>query len=302
MAYFSSSQSLGAQHPSKVVEYLFEINDEESANRLMGGVATGQGMGILFGQDHYLYTGALIGYIPPGGGTPSSDIINATQMSADPELKGQRIKITLDKFFVQNYPGTGQHRILCEFAGKNQVSGETEEMRFALTATASDKSSAAISGKPLFMGVTVGDDGIDFGGRTVNVCSSTDDLVLATLGQDAFKNGLSLISSVQPALKPFVSLAANVVTTVVNRNKNRQVFAFSLGLDFGNNATSARLRRGSYVVVQCEEAQWDWSRFCWHRDSMAIVSKATQKPLELNYMVFGVSDFAGPARARTKAK
>lgn len=302
MAYFSRNASLGAQHPSKVAEYLLEIGDEEGSRRLMASSASGQVLAGLLGNDQYLHTGVIVGYIAPGGKGAMAEIVNATQMAADDGLRGHRIKITLDKFFVQSYPGNGHHRILCEFAGKNQVSGETEEMRFALTASASDKGSAAISGKPIFMGVTVGDDGIDFGGRTVNVCSSTDDLILGALGNDSFKNGLSLISSVQPALKPFVSLATNVVNAAASRNKNKQVYAFSLGLDFGNNATSARLRRGSYVVVQGEEGHWDWSKFAWNTDSMSVVAKNTGKSLELNYMVFGVSDFLGAEAPKGKKK
>ncbi|GJH18119.1 hypothetical protein CBA19CS22_16275 [Caballeronia novacaledonica] len=43
-----------------------------------------------------------------------------------------RIKISLDQFFVHAYPGKGEHTILCEFAGKHQVAGEVEELRFAL--------------------------------------------------------------------------------------------------------------------------------------------------------------------------
>jgi hypothetical protein len=144
------------------------------------------------------------------------------------------------------------------------------------------------------MGVTIGQDGIAFEGRTVNVRSDIDDLILDALGNDTFKNGLSLISSVQPALKPFVTLAASVVSATAKRNQNRQVYAFSLGLDFGDSATSAKLRRGSYVVVQGDDAEWQWSNFSLKSDSLALVTK-DGKPAPFNYMVFGVSDFGGPS-------
>jgi hypothetical protein len=148
------------------------------------------------------------------------------------------------------------------------------------------------------MGVTIGKDGIAFEGRTVNVRSDIDDLILDALGNDTFKNGLSLISSVQPALKPFVTLAASVVSATAKRSQNRQVYAFSLGLDFGTSATSAKLRRGSYIVVQGDDAEWQWSNFSLKSDSLALVTNE-EKPAPFNYMVFGVSDFEGQS-AETK--
>ncbi|WP_426131680.1 hypothetical protein [Pararhizobium sp. PWRC1-1] len=247
-------------------------------------------MSVPFINDEWGYTGAKIGFIPAVGNTAACDIVNAIGMKADDALKDQPLKISLDVFHVQNYPGMGKHRILCEFSGKNQTQKEAEAMRFALTVAANDKSFAAHIGHPIFVGVNVGKDGLSFEGRTVNVKSDTDDLMLDALGNSTFRDGLSLLTTAQPVLKPFVKLAEGVVTSVLNRNKNREVFKFALGLDFSDSRTTAKLRLGSYVVVQTDETDWNWDEFFWHTGSGAVLPKGDKdEPLSLNYLVFGVS-------------
>ena len=209
-------------------------------------------------------------------------------------LKEAALKVSLDAFYVHNYPGMGKHRILCEFSGKNQANKESELMRFAVDLAANDESLAAHIGNPIFVGVNVGKDGLSFEGRTVNVKSEDDDLMLEALGNATFRNGLSLLTTVQPALKPFVKLAEGLVTSVAKRSANCEVFKFALGLDFSNSATSAKLGLGSYVVVQTDEYEWDWSNFTWNTGSGLVVPKSDKNSsLKLNYMVFGISIAGG---------
>ena len=153
-------------------------------------------------------------------------------MEPDETLRGARIKITLERFWVARYPGRGRHKILCEFTGKSQIQGEAEELRYALSTEANDGASAAVVGAPIFVGASVGNNGISFEGRTINVSNSVDDGVLAALNSGAFKQGLSLLTTAQPALKPFVGLASSIVSAVASRDRNKQVYDFKLGLDF----------------------------------------------------------------------
>ena len=60
--------------------------------------------------------------------------------------------------------------------------------------------------------------------------------------------------------------------------------------------TSARLKTGSYVVVQGDQASWDWSKLAWNASSQAVVRRVDNTPIEFNYMVFGVTySYAGVA-------
>lgn len=295
MNKFDAGRSLGSRPPNDIALYLAEIGDATSAAAFTSGAVSGQG--LLGSKRAYTHTGTILGYVPETKGVSETllPISGASKIERDDGLANSRIKILLDKFYVYDFPGNGTHTFLCEFAGKNQVAGETEELRFALRSSANDRSSAGINGHPIFLGVTVGADGISFEGRTVNVCSTMDEAVLTTLESPAFKTGLSLLHSAQPALKPFSSLAEAVVRTVVNRKKNVQVHSFNLGLDFANSAGSARLRHGSYIVVQNDDVTgWDWNNYEWNRDTQMIQFKQEPtKEFTFNFMVFSVSPFTG---------
>ncbi|MDH2313493.1 hypothetical protein [Methylobacterium brachiatum] len=295
---------LGECSPAEIVAYLREIGDEERAVRLERQAARprGQGLGAYFGQDQYLYKGLVVGFIP-GGGSDRGAILDANAIDPETDLKGRRLKVTLDQFFVQAYPGNGTHRILCEFAGQNQIADDTEELKFTLMVEAADGQPTGVVGKPIFMGLTIGDDGLNFRGQTVNVGNDTDDLILDALNGEAFKSGLTLATTLQPALKPFVGLATSVVKATIKRSRNKPVFKFDVGLDFNARNLSARLRRGSYVVVQCNDEEWDWSRFEFAAETRRVIRKSDGRSLALNYFVIGIDDFAGePAKPATRTR
>lgn len=291
MAQFDEMNSLGAQPPTQIGEYLTELGDLDAARPYLPGGIAAQGLG--WPSPVWEHTGMVLGFIDadtPGGST--SVIKGISQLHADSSLIGQRVKISLDKFYVHSYPGRGEHKILCEFTGKNQVPGDGEELRYALRFAARDSSSAGLSGVPIFLGITVGANGISFEGRCINVGSSTDDTLLGVMDSPAFKSGLGLLATAQPALKPLAGLAGATVQAVLSRSKNRQVHSFNLGLDFASSMTSARLRLGTYVVVQCsDDSGWKWETYEWNRDAMTLLNKSTgQQPL-YNYMAFGVSKY-----------
>ncbi|MGR3631596.1 MAG: hypothetical protein ACU0A8_05695 [Limimaricola soesokkakensis] len=281
---------IGNWSDDDIASYLVEIGDLEAAQRFAAARGRGQRMKIPFIQDVWGYTGSKVGFIPAGIATGKANIQSATTMAPDEALRCCALKITLDVFYVHSYPGRGKHRILCDFTGKNQAGTEQEGMQFALTVSANDQALAARNSLPIFVGVRVGNEGICFEGKTVNVCSSDDEVMLDALGNPAFKEGLSLLTTAQPVLKPFVGLAQGIVKSVGERSKNAEVFEFGLGLDFSDVQTSAKLRLGSYVVVQTDQADWNWADYEWDADSGEVRPKDKSKNrLELNYMVFGVS-------------
>ena len=294
MPTFDKYESLGFRHNGDIAAYLQLIGDKEEARYFIPDTG-GQAAGIL--SRPYTCTGMVLGFLPSGH--TARQVVGISMVQADRTLVGQRIKITLDKFFISKYPGFGKHSVLCEFSGKNQVPGEAEELSFALRFDARDNSGPAIAGAPIFMGLTVAADGISFKGKTVNVRNSGDDMVMAILDTPAFKSGLTLLNTAQPALKPLTSLATATVSAIAKRNENAQIHTFELGLDFDGSATSARLRYGSYIVVQTDEgSNWDWSDYEWNANGMALhpAGNPNETP-DFNYMVFAVSPFSPAAIA-----
>ncbi|KPH81096.1 hypothetical protein AE618_10750 [Bosea vaviloviae] len=291
---FSKANSIGSKSAGEIAAYLEAIGDMDAAARFLKLGAQSQAISVrFFTNDHWAYSGAQFGFIPTGSPGNSTEIAidPATSVSADETLKGKAVKITLDRFYVHNYPGTGRHQIVCEFAGKNQAGPKSEELRFALKTTATDRSSAPLLSMPIFVDVNVGDDGLSFEGRTINVKSEGMETLVEALDSSAFKNGLALLTTSQPALTPFVQLAKGAVKAIEKQGNNKEVFSFSLGLDFSKTVTSAKLRLGSYVVVQTNETQWDWNNFAYNSQSGAVVAKADPTmPVELNYLIFGVTE------------
>ncbi len=273
----------------EIRQYLEEINDIEALSEL---VPTGAaGMGFRMPMRPWRESGMVVGFIPevPSASDPYA-ILPLSGVSADRGLIDRRVKVTLDSFYVHDYPGLGTHRILCEFRGRNQAQAATEDLTFALQVTANDRSRASVASKPIFQGLTVGASGICFGGRTVNVISSSDDLLIAALESDEFKGGLGLLNSIQPALRPFSSLAVGLVRTIIKRRRNCCVMDFDLGLDFADGIAAARLAKGSYVVVQGPSTAWDWAGFQYCPDARMIMRRVDDQVMPLNHFIIGIRD------------
>jgi len=287
--------NLGNKSPKAIAAYLRLIGDDEAADRIMSLNAGGQALSLPWRDDVWGHTGIMLGYISPEDEDGSGVIQNAVAIQPDASLRDTRIKIALERFWVHRYPGLGAHEILCEFTGKNQIPGEAEEMRFALKTEAKDGSSAAVMGAPIFLGASVGKNGIAFEGKTINVRSKVDDELLSALESGPFKQGLSLLTFAQPALKPFVGLAGSLVGAVLKRNENKQIYWFKLGLDFNPSQTSAKLRHGSYVVVQGDQSNWSWDQVKWDAGAQQVVRKADGTAIPFNYLIFRVSPFEADA-------
>lgn len=290
MGEFQRANSLGALPAQDIGAYLIDIGDVDEAAHYLDGDVSAQGM--LGYKSAFSHTGMLVGFIEPTS-DPQPKIVSASSIDADRSLQGQRIKVSLDRFYVESYPGLGEHSILCEFNGKNQVQPESEVLKFAKKFVANDKSAAAITSAPVFLGLTVSSDGIEFEGRTVNIRSGGSEAILAALESPVFKAGLSLINTAQPALKPFVSITTAAIKTLESGKNNKQVHEFNLGLDFDTRTTSTRLKLGTYIVIQSDATTWDWSAFEWLRDPMLL--RDTRLPsgasIGFNYLAIGVSRY-----------
>ena len=288
MTMFDEAEPLGAEPPARIASYLEEIGDNEGARQFR---SAGPGAQSLLSRSlpAYAMTGCSIGYVGEGSAGGLSSIEPANALSADRSLIGTQIKVSLDRFYVHAYPGTGEHKILCEFGGKNQCDGASEEVRFAMTLRARNGSGAAVSGSPIFVGLTIGEDGVSFQGRTIAVENSGDEWLLNALASDSFRSGLSLVASTQPVLKPFIKLTGEAVAATLRQRKNKLVMNFDLGLDFSGTATSAKIRHGSYVVVQGEQPDWDWGGIRLQPGTNTLVRSDDGAALRQNYMILGVS-------------
>jgi len=63
---------------------------------------------------------------PPGDAR--LPIQHAGNIAADASLRNGRLRITLNRLRVADYPGRGLHRVLFDFYAQNQLPGQTEEL------------------------------------------------------------------------------------------------------------------------------------------------------------------------------
>ena len=303
--WFDDLPVIGRRPPQEAAQILSDLGDTQAA-ALLQQAANDAGAKVesTFSLSDWLrgspapwqHTSHTFGYIAPfAGGETQIPIVHAGQVAADPQLKQTRLTITLDALRAADYPGSGEHRILFDFYGQNQVPTGAEDLHFNSTYRVREGEFAAILGFPIFVGLNVGAQGVQLKCFTVNVSNSDDESLLSFMDGDLFKKGLSLATVAQPAIAPLAGLAMALTRSIASRSKNVPVQDFFLGLDFSSVATRARLAIGSYVAVQIPETlgvAWQWSDWIYQPGTARIVAK--QDPTRLipyNYIVLGVSRF-----------
>ena len=297
---------IGRLPPSEAAAKLREVGEDKIADVLeTSGQEAPATYGLLSrlgigGDRAWLHTAHAVGYLAPvaGSGSGLLPIRHAADIAADDGLIGARVKVTLDGLRVADYPGRGMHRILFDFAARNQTDQGAEQLHFNATFRVAEGEQAAVLGRPVFSGLRVGGEGIFLQFATVNVANEGDERMLGFLDSDAFKSGLQLLTTAQPALAPFCAVAVGLTEAIAKRNRNVAVQAVDLGLDFSAAAPRPRLAEGSYIVVQVPEtiqALWRWQD--WGYDAAAgwIVS-AVQPGLLIpyNYLVLSITRYQGP--------
>jgi hypothetical protein len=188
------------------------------------------------GNKLYKHTAHTFGYLAPA--PPNSrdlPIQSANNIIPDLTLKGDRIKITLNALRVAAYPGGGTHQILFDFYAQNQLPDTTEHLHFNSTYRVREGERAALLNYPLFLGLNVGNNGLIFKCLIINVKNEEDEAAIQFLESDAFKTGLQLATTVQPAIKPLSEMVMGFTRAIANRRKNSPVQDIQIGLDFSNN-------------------------------------------------------------------
>lgn len=298
---------LGSLPPAEAVAQLREIGEDEIADALTvaseATLATYKPLKLsqlAIGRNRsWMHTAHAIGYLALADGCESAllPIRHAANIAPDETLKGGRIKLTLDGMRVADYPGHGMHHILFDFAARNQTDQGPEQLHFNAAYRAAEGEHAAVLARPIFTGLKVGAEGIFLQCATVNVLNDGDEKLLRFLDSDAFKGGLQLLTTAQPALAPFSVLALGLTETIAARTRNVAVQAVDFGLDFSRVALRPRLAEGSYIAVQIPETlQTVWSWQDWGYDPLngRIVNvQQADRLIPYNYIVIGVSRYEG---------
>lgn len=295
--FFDDQPVIGALAADRAIIKLLEIYDGELPEESFDAESLREPLSFLRRKPRpFDYARHEFGYIPPRGnaGDAALPVSSALLVKPDESLKDGRVVVRLDYMGVAEYPGRGNHEVLFDFYGENHLpEGEVEAVHFTQTFRVNEGGSIGVVGYPIFVGLNVGQTGIAFRCRTVNVKNEGDEALLRFLDSTEFQGGLKLATTAQPALKPLSSLAIGLTKAVAGRHKNVPVQSFYLGLDFMDIATTAKLAVGSYVAVQLPDSErWDWAEWLFDANRGRIVNTQDRNVVvPFNYIVFSVSPF-----------
>jgi hypothetical protein len=253
--------ALGELPPAEAAARLREVGADEFAAAIEAAAAAAPASygigGLRLRRDRgFRHTTHAVGYLAPaaapGGGALT--ITHPGNIDPDTSLAGARVKLTLNGLRVADYPGRGAHRVLFDFAAQNQTAGGGEQVHFNATYRAAEGGRAAVLGRPIFVGLRVGEEGLLLQCATVNVQNEADEAFLAFLETDTFTAGLTLLETAQPALAPLSAMALWLTKAVAGRRRNVAVQKIELGLDFTGVLPGARLAEGACIAVQVPES------------------------------------------------
>jgi hypothetical protein len=300
--------SLAALPPLVAAAKLREVGETDAAEALENASALGQpeisqDFGIFNrakAPQPWLHSGTNVGYLPPvASDADSIPIISARRVGADATLKGARVKVTLDRFYVAKYPGGAEHQILLHFATQYQEHGrpQPEPLRFSTTCKVQDGQVADVQDYPIFVGLPIGGEDLTLEYTAISVKNNDDEKILNVLNSDSFaevfKAGVQLVSTFQPMLAPFSALAFSLAKYFFGREKNVNIGPFKMGLDFSTIPLHNHLAAGSFIVAQLpEELQraWNWSDWAYRIDSGLIIKKSDpQQRIPYNYLIFSIA-------------
>ena len=293
---------LGQLPPKDLIRKLRALGENDTALALeLALIDTGQETPTTFSQEGrqavefrgWWHRAHLFGYFLPGSVRDPCLIHPAEGIAPDVSLQGARIVIRLHDLRISDYPGGEVHRVLFELASLNHLQGEPELLRFNTTCRLREGDQAPIAGRPVFVGLTVGSEGLEFQCRTVKVADPEDESFLGFLENGPFLGGLRASKVRQPAAALYADTAYHLTERIAAAERNTPVQAFQLGLGFGTGGVGARLAEGSYVAVQVPEgmsAGWYWEDWVYDPVRQRIMAADDlDEPIGFNYLVFSVN-------------
>ncbi len=254
-----------------------------------------------FAMRSYSTQEAVVGYLSP---TPAGDdlaIVHATDTTGDASLTGAPLTISLDRFYVQEYPGIGTHHVLCTFTVGclAKFDGQTgapikQDVTFGYAFPVEDRQAAGLSGMPVFRDLRIA-DGLYMWISCINTSSGGDDALLQVLAGDPFGKGLQLLAITNPLTGMLSSLVTGVAKHFLSASRDALTFKPLLGLQVSGETSSGKLREGSYVIAQAAAGQLKWSDYRWRKAEGRVVDAAAGNELPFNYFVISVRRQPSPS-------
>jgi len=166
--WFSDIPVIGRRDAAEIIQILRDVGEavdvpSQAEREYPGTFGAGAILDVLFGKRRWRYSSHAFGHIAPHppGARNLLPIEHAGNIKADPRLRGERVKVTLNWLRIADYPGGGTHRVLFDFYARNQSTGPDTDLHFNSTYRVREGQHAGIIGYPIFVGLNVGDEGLE---------------------------------------------------------------------------------------------------------------------------------------------
>lgn len=284
--WFDNVRVIGDYTSPEELAYLQSFVNEESPMR--GGLEMLQRWKE---KKMYMTTQHSIGYVSQStrkdGESNIYSMQSAKTITADKELIGIPLKVSLDQLMIEEYPGSGEHKILIDFYAENLQGDKQEGYHFSQLFRGRDGQSAGVHGYPVFMGIVAGQNGLAMKLFTVNVGNKSDDQLLGFLESDIFKSGLTLVETAYPPAAMVSGMMYNITQQIIGRHKNVPVQDVYIGMGFDSTPSTIKLREGTYVIVQSADSI-DWNDWVFDANRSEIRSQEDNTSLKRNYIIISV--------------
>lgn len=220
------------------------------------------------------------------------EISSLVDIDPDTTLKNSKVKLTLEAVRAKDYPGKNVvHEVLFEFQADNQAEGTSERVSYSLMMDIEEGERASVKSWPIFLGLNVGTEGVKFWTSVTNISNPEEKRLHNLLTSEVGTNGITLLETAQPVIKPFTSLITGISKIIATKNDNVRVHNIKMGLDFSQAVDSLKLREGTITAVQVPTKLidgWSWSNWCYDTEKAMIVSKDEKKDVPYNYVSIGI--------------
>ena len=237
---------------------------------------------------------AVVGLVVPGASDGDNPIVHAATVEGDRTLAGQRLTLSLDRFYVHEYPGIGTHQVLCTFtvgylAKFDGKTGEPikQDVTYGYAFPVSDGQAAGINGMPLFRDLRI-NDGLYMWISCINTNSTADNVLLQALTSEPFAKGMQMLAASNPVTSMLSTLVTGVAKHFLSTGRDALTFKPLLGLQVAGEPSTAKLRAGSYIIAQATAAKLQWSDYRWRPSEGRVVAVEGDEEMPFNYMVVSV--------------
>lgn len=224
----------------------------------------------------------------------SGEIIPATAIQSDERLMNEPLDITLDRFYLQRYPGRSKHIVQINFSTEHNVTlpkpykmVKIQDILYGFVVSARDRQAVPLNGVGIFRGLQIRQE-LQMKIATIHLLDPVEEQILNVLQSDMMRSGLDLLLSINPVVSILSELVMGTTKMFLSSHKNRAIFEAQIGLLIDTSISNPKLREGSYLIIQADMDWFNLEDYWWNPKRGKIEHKILKEDLPYNHFLISV--------------